>query len=120
MEWHVAWWLFDMFTNYLKTALRNLWRNKVFSAINISGLSLGMACGLLILLWVQDEKSVNAFHTRQDRLFQLYNRGITDEKVSGGYGTQGMLADELKKQLPEVEGACGLSGTEHNTFGVGE
>ena len=109
-----------MLTNYLKTALRNLWRNKVFSAINISGLSLGMTCGLLILLWVQDEKSVNAFHANQDRLFQIYNRGITEGKVSGGYGTQGLLADELKKQLPQVEAACELSWTEHNTFAAGD
>src|ERR1700753_753682 len=98
-----------MLKNYLKTALRNLWRNKVFSAINISGLSLGMTCSLLILLWVQDEKSVNAFHANQDRLFQIYNRGITEGRVSGGYGTQGLLADELKKQLPQVEAACELS-----------
>ncbi len=46
-----------MITNYLKTAVRNLWINKGFSTINISGLALGMTCGLLILLWVRYEKS---------------------------------------------------------------
>jgi hypothetical protein len=42
--WHIAWGLFGMITNYLKTALRNIWINKGFSAINISGLALGMTC----------------------------------------------------------------------------
>jgi len=49
-----------MLKNYLLIAIRNLKRNKIFSAINILGLALGMACSLLILLWVQHEKSINA------------------------------------------------------------
>ncbi len=44
-----------MIKNYLKIAWRNLWRNKFFSAINILGLALGLACSVLILLWVQNE-----------------------------------------------------------------
>ena len=46
-----------MFKNYLKVAIRNLQRNRIFSSINVIGLALGMACTMLILLWVQDEKS---------------------------------------------------------------
>ena len=45
-----------MIKNYIKIAFRNLWKQKGFSAINILGLSLGMACSLLILLWVRDER----------------------------------------------------------------
>ena len=51
-----------MLKNYFKTAWRNLIRNKTFSLINILGFSLGMTCSLLIMLCVNDEKSVGAFH----------------------------------------------------------
>ncbi len=52
-----------MFTNYFKIALRNLTRNKVYSFINIAGLSLGLACSMLIILYVKDEVSYDRFHS---------------------------------------------------------
>ena len=55
-----------MFANYLKTAFRNLLRYKVFSAINIVGLAVGMASTILIFLWVQDELSYDRFHSNAD------------------------------------------------------
>ena len=51
-----------MFKNYFKTAIRNLMRNKVFSFINITGLSIGLACCILILLFTKDELSYDRFH----------------------------------------------------------
>ncbi len=60
-----------MLTNYLKIAWRNLLRHKVFSFINILGLALGMTCSILIMLWVQDERSFNRFHTKIDRLYRV-------------------------------------------------
>src|SRR5215204_583481 len=107
-----------MLKNYLKIALRNFWRNRSFSFINIFGLALGLACSLLIMLWVQDERSVDAFHAKQ--LYQVYERQYYDGKVEASYPTQGLLAEELKKQIPEIEYSSGLEyasapGTE-NTF----
>jgi putative ABC transport system permease protein len=66
-----------MLQNYLKIALRNLWRNKVFSLINIFGLSSGLCVCLLIVLFVQDEISFDDFHTKADRivLFQQFENG---------------------------------------------
>ena len=61
-----------MFKNYLKTAFRNLWKNKVFSLINIMGLALGLACSLLIMLWVNDEYNVDAFHKNGSRLYSVF------------------------------------------------
>jgi ABC-type antimicrobial peptide transport system permease subunit len=93
-----------MFKNYLKVAWRNLVRNKAFSAINILGLSLGLMCSMLIMLWIQDERSVDAFHKNGNRLFQVYERSkYSDGKVDAGYTTQGLLAEELKKVIPEIE-----------------
>jgi len=57
-----------MFKNYLKIALRNIKKQKGFSFIKISGLSMGMACCLLIFLWVQDEVRYNRFHENAGRL----------------------------------------------------
>jgi putative ABC transport system permease protein len=60
-----------MLRNYLKTALRNLWKNKGFSAINILGLTIGMASSLLILLWVRNELSYDRFHVHADRIYRI-------------------------------------------------
>ncbi|NII26895.1 FtsX-like permease family protein [Pseudoflavitalea sp. X16] len=97
-----------MIKNYFKTAWRNLFRNKAFSAINISGLALGMTCSLLILLWVQDERNVDGFHTNNKQLYQVYERQYANGTVDASYITQGLLAEELKKQVPEIQYASSL------------
>jgi putative ABC transport system permease protein len=60
-----------MLKNYFKTALRNLWKNKGFSAINIVGLAIGLATCLLILIFVMDELSYDRFNKNADRIFRL-------------------------------------------------
>ncbi|MFT3678996.1 MAG: ABC transporter permease [Ferruginibacter sp.] len=97
-----------MFKNYFKTGWRVLVRNKPFSVINIAGLALGMACSLLIMLWVQDEKNVDAFHANGNQLYQVYERQFYDGKTEASYPTQGLLADELKKSVPEVQYASSM------------
>ena len=113
-----------MIKNYFKIAWRNLVRNKAFSTINITGLALGMACSLLIMLWVQDERSVDSFHVNGKQLYQVYERNYYDGKVDAGYPTQGLLAGELKRIIPEVKYASGLEyasqpGTQ-STFEAGD
>jgi ABC-type antimicrobial peptide transport system permease subunit len=109
-----------MFKNYCKTAIRNLLRNKVFSLINITGLSLGMAASLLIILWVQDEFSMNAFHKNSDNIYAVYEREFSDGKINGGLWTQGLLAGELKKVTPEIEFASGFDKRNGGTFSTGD
>ncbi|QHS63392.1 ABC transporter permease [Chitinophaga agri] len=60
-----------MFKNYFKTAFRNLLRNKIYSIINILGLSMGLACGMLIILYVKDEVSYDRFHDRLDNIYRV-------------------------------------------------
>lgn len=91
-----------MFFNYFKIAWRNLIRNKTFSAINISGLTVGLACSLLILLWVQDERSVDNFHAQGNQLYLVYERQYADNKIYAWYKTPGMLAAEMKRTVPEI------------------
>ncbi|MEJ7684813.1 MAG: ABC transporter permease [Segetibacter sp.] len=59
-----------MIKSYLKIAFRNLQKDKTFSAINIIGLVLGLACSLLIFLWVNDERNIDKFNTNSSSALQ--------------------------------------------------
>jgi putative ABC transport system permease protein len=109
-----------MLNNYFKVALRALRQNKSFSGLNILGLSLGIACSLLILLWVQDERSVDGFHANNNRLYVLYERGITPDKVDADYENPAILGDELKKTIPDVGMAVSIDGGDDFTFRGGD
>ena len=93
-----------MFKNYLKIAFRTLLRNKLFTFINTFGLSLGVGCCLLILLFVKNELSFDRFHENSDRLFRLYESGM---KVNGEIENSAFLplpiAPSLKNDIPEIE-----------------
>src|SRR3569833_1365671 len=105
-----------MIKNYLKVAFRNLFRNKFFSVINILGLALGMACSILILLWVQNELSVDGYHENGKNLYAIIERQYYDNKVTGQYNLPGVIANEMKKVFPEVKYATGFDNGEQNTF----
>src|SRR5829696_3321588 len=60
-----------MFYNYIKIAIRNIFRNRTYSFINIFGLGLGLATGFIMLLWVNNEYSMNRFHSKADRIYEI-------------------------------------------------
>jgi len=109
-----------MLKNYFKTAWRNLIRNKTFSFINILGLALGMACSLLILLWINDEKSVDTFHVNASDLYDVYYRQFFNKDVEAVRYTSGSLPDELKKSIPEIQYASGFREKRIYTFEAGK
>ena len=109
-----------MIQNYLKIAFRNLLRNKVFSVINILGLALGMTCSLMIMLWVQDERSVDAFHTNKNQLYRIYMKEFFSGKTQGVIWTPGPLAEELKRVIPEIQMSTAFSWPSSQTFMVGD
>jgi putative ABC transport system permease protein len=92
-----------MFRNYLKVALRNLWKSKAFSAINILGLAVGLATCLLILLYVVDELSYDRYNEKADRIYRVN----CDIKFGGGDLHLTVASDPmgptLKKDYPQVE-----------------
>jgi putative ABC transport system permease protein len=88
-----------MFKNYFKITLRNLLRHKTFSFINIFGLAIGMACAVLILLWVQDELSYDKFFKDADNIY-LVLRGNKEGPMAV---TSKLLASALRTELPEVK-----------------
>ncbi|GAB3949015.1 ABC transporter permease [Spirosoma harenae] len=108
-----------MLRNYLKIAFRNLVKSKTFSAINTLGLALGMACSLLIILWIQDERSVDAFHANKNQLYRIYMREFFSGKMQGVIWTPGPLAAELKKEIPEIQYATAYEWPNKQTFSVG-
>jgi len=109
-----------MIKNYLLVALRNIKKNKTFSFINITGLALGMACSLLIMLWVNDERSMDKFNKNTTQLYSVYERQYYDNKVDAFHATPGVMADEMKRVLPDVQYASQFKWQEENTFQVGE
>lgn len=85
-----------MLRNYLIIAFRNLLRNKLFSFLNIFGLALGLACSVLILLWVQNELTWDRFHPNIDQLYRVYINRPGDNGIYTQMDVQLPLWEELK------------------------
>ncbi|GCC51347.1 ABC transporter permease [Chryseotalea sanaruensis] len=110
-----------MLKNYLLITLRTLFRNKAFSSINIVGLAFGMSCSLIILLWVNDEMSVDAFHEHNDRLYRvLEKQSYTNGSVFVFSSTPGPMAPVIKEKFPEIELASRVTWPENRLFVVKE
>jgi len=92
-----------MLKNYFKIAFRNLARSKGFSAINISGLAIGMGSAILILLWIQNEMSFDRFYPKSDRLYMMHNRDKFNGEMWAWASTPKIMGTTLKKDYPEVE-----------------
>lgn len=92
-----------MFKIYLKTALRNLMRNKIFSLINIAGLSIGMAACFLILQYVSFELSFDQFNKNADDIYRVYNDRYQDSKlVQHTTRTYSAIGKAMHNDYPEV------------------
>src|SRR5688572_24392491 len=92
-----------MFKNYLLVAVRNLWRNKIFSAINIIGLSVGIACCMLIFLYTKDEVSFDRFHEKSGQLYRMTATMTSPEGTVRKIGSTGMVpGPAFKAQIPEI------------------
>src|SRR3954465_13623606 len=107
---------FFMIKNYFKIAFRNLTKNKAFSLINIMGLALGLACSLLIMLWVNDEYNIDAVHKNGSQLYSVYEKQYRDGQVDAFHGGPGIMADEIKRVMPEVQYATNYAWDELSTF----
>jgi predicted permease len=98
-----------MLLSYIKITWRNVLHNKTFSAINILGLALGMACSLPIFLWIQDEMRVDQYHANGPNLYYVMKRDFSDGKVDANSKTPGILPQTLKEEFPEVLHAVGFT-----------
>src|SRR5674476_161529 len=91
-----------MFKNYFKTAWRSLLKNKFYSAINISGLAAGMATGIMLLLWVQNELSFDKFNKGYQSIYKLSSHFNDNGEKQVWNGVPGPLA-VFAKTIPEVQ-----------------
>jgi putative ABC transport system permease protein len=91
-------WRGVMIVNYLKIAWRNIKRQKAYSFINITGLAVGIACCLLITLWIRDELSFDRFHKDVDNIYQV----LAHTDVRNNITTPTLLGPTLKEEFPEV------------------
>ncbi|MEQ8523791.1 ABC transporter permease [Gracilimonas sp.] len=93
-----------MLKNYFKIAFRNLFKNKVYSFINIFGLAVGIACCLLIGLYVHNEWSYDEFHSSSDRLYRAWvHEDYGNDEIYFNSVTPLILASTLENNIPEVE-----------------
>jgi putative ABC transport system permease protein len=107
-----VYWRISMFKNYLKISLRNIQKHKAYSIINIAGLALGIACCILILLWVQDELSYDRFHENARDLYAAtFSNGSTVTPTA--------LGPFLKTEYPEVLHTSRYSGQGRNLLKFG-
>ena len=109
-------WGISMFKNHLKIALRILFRKKGYSLINITGLAIGIAACIFILLWVQDELGFDSFHEHIDNLhivgtWQQYGA----QKVPGS-GSPSALSLALKSEYPEVVNTARMIASRLDAF----
>jgi len=100
-----------MISSYLRIAWRNITRNKFHSLINIAGLALGMAGAALLLLNIQYGFSVDQFHTKKERIYQVYNKGMMSGSLLCWNQTSALLGVALKKEYPEIKEMTRLMGS---------
>ncbi|CCG98206.1 protein of unknown function DUF214 [Fibrella aestuarina BUZ 2] len=101
-----------MLRNYLKTAWRSLVSNRFYSLINMTGLTAGLAVGILILLWVQDELSFDRFYPKADAIYRLENWAGTGDSRQIWTTTVAPIAEMGKRELPEIKEGVRLA---HNS-----
>jgi len=96
-----------MIKHYFKIAMRNLWRNKTYSFINVFGLTAGLVCFLLIALYVFDELTYDRFHSKADRIYRVVdNRTSADGKESKIASIGYQIAEQAPADIPEVKMAA--------------
>ncbi|MEO7990139.1 MAG: ABC transporter permease [Chryseolinea sp.] len=109
---------FFMYRHTITLAFRNYMRYKSSFFINLTGLSTGLACAMLIYLWVTDELSYDKFHTSGDRLYQVMANHNKPEGISTVNDTPGLLADALRDEVAGVEDAACTSGGSAQRFSL--
>jgi putative ABC transport system permease protein len=111
-----------MFRNYLTTAWRNFRKHKSFSLINVAGLAVGMACFVLIMLYVQFELSFDRFHENVDRIYRVvaHQPGNVFLGTDHFAVTQAILGKTLQREFPEVLHATTLDDYNNVLFAAGD
>jgi len=105
-----------MFRNYFKTTWRNLVRNKIYSLINIAGLSIGLACAMLIILYVKDEVSYDRFHANAGNIYRIVTQGLSKNGVKGRKdpNTGYLQGPRFSENIPDIKSFVRVQSNEKN------
>ena len=98
-----------MIKNYLKIALRFMSRQRGFSIINIAGLTIGVTCSLLIILYIYDELTYDKFHPDADRIHRLGVHGVLEGKDFTSAQTGVLVAKGISEDIPEIESSLRMA-----------
>jgi putative ABC transport system permease protein len=109
-----------MLFNYLTIAWRTIAKNKVYSAINIIGLSIGMAGFILIGTWILNEKSFDQFHENKNSLYKVWNRTMGPENIQAWDVTAGPLGKSLKNDFAEIKHTARIYWSMDRLFSYGD
>ncbi|SIN82443.1 ABC transporter permease [Algoriphagus halophilus] len=116
-----------MFKNYLKIAYRNLLKKKVYSFINILGLGIGMACCVLIFMFVQDELSYDQFNEKGDRIYRVVHGYFSEDEQAESNSRENYwvwgnapVGPALELDFPEIEKVVRFSGKADILFTIGD
>ncbi len=102
------WWSIVMINNYIKVAFRNITKRKGYSFINITGFAIGMACSIVIALYVSDEISYDTYHENADRLYRVGAEFGNPELIKIAY-TSPPMAESFLNDFPEIKDIARLS-----------
>ncbi|PJJ79234.1 ABC transporter permease [Mucilaginibacter auburnensis] len=109
-----------MLKNYFKTAWRNVLKHKMYSAINIGGLAIGMAVSFLLLLYVYSEFTYNNMHVKGDRIYKFLRNQPSEGVIYTSSVTPAPLAPAVEKDYPEIEKVARNNGTSDMLAGYGD
>ncbi len=112
-----------MISHYIKLAMRNLWANKLFSTINITGLAIGMAATFLIYIWVKNEWTYDNYHKDSDRIYRVFSHAKWAKESEYWPNIPSVLAQHAVEEIPEIISASvmksvnkGLIKVENHSF----
>ncbi|MEO5890555.1 MAG: ABC transporter permease [Ferruginibacter sp.] len=110
-----------MLHNFFKTTIRNLWKNKGYSFLNIFGLAVGITCAGLIFIWVEDEVNFDNFNVKKDRLYFVRENQQYDTYTATFTSTPGEMAPTMQAEIPGIANTCRSSeGLSSLLFTIGD
>jgi len=118
--YHQTYWSIQMFRNYFISAFRNLSKDKLHSFIKIAGLTIGLACVFLIILFIRYELSYDSFNQYEDRIYRVVMDSMHDDGPFSMAPTMLPLAPALRRDFPEVEYAVRISNRTSILMSAGE
>ncbi|MFC3416954.1 ABC transporter permease [Algoriphagus hitonicola] len=97
-----------MIKNYFKIAIRNLFKNKLHTAINLIGLSIGLGVGILIFFFIQFELSFDRFHSDSEKIHRVKSHEVVDGEMNESFSSPMIVEEAFREEFPQIEHISGL------------